>query len=80
MEDEALDTEKAAEFVAAVAVGTLVAWGIIKLAVGVGAFVAWGLTKLVSSKMMKAPGRDYRMPRDEFDKSPSDYFRKLRNK
>jgi len=74
MEDEALDTEKAAEVVVAVVVGTLVAWGLIK---------AWGLTKLVSSsdeKMMKAPGRDYRMPRDEFDESPSDYFRKLRNK
>ncbi|KAH7840049.1 hypothetical protein Vadar_012028 [Vaccinium darrowii] len=85
MEDEALDTAKAAEVVAAVVVGTLVAWGLIKLAVGVGAFVAWGLTKLVSSsgsedektddqKMMKAPGRDYRMPRNEFDESPSNYF------
>lgn len=46
MEDEALDT---AELVAAVAVGTLLAWGLTKLAVGVVAGVVWGLAKLVSS-------------------------------
>ncbi|KAH7839388.1 hypothetical protein Vadar_003517 [Vaccinium darrowii] len=52
------------------------------------ALVGWGLIKLVSSssgsgsdgKMMKAPGRNYRMPRKEFEKSPSDYFRDLRKK
>ncbi|KAH7840255.1 hypothetical protein Vadar_014796 [Vaccinium darrowii] len=49
MEDEALDTAEVAELVAAVAVGTLLAWGLTKLAVGVGAGVAWGLAKLVSS-------------------------------
>ncbi|KAH7839747.1 hypothetical protein Vadar_008226 [Vaccinium darrowii] len=44
-----------------------------------------GLTKLVSSlgskeKMMKAPGRDYQIPRKDFENSPADYFRDLRKK
>ncbi|KAH7841125.1 hypothetical protein Vadar_025900 [Vaccinium darrowii] len=57
-------------------------------AVGVAAAVAivgWGLSKLVSSsgseeKMMKAPGRDYQIPRKDFENSPADYFRDLRKK
>ncbi|KAF7113205.1 hypothetical protein RHSIM_Rhsim09G0123800 [Rhododendron simsii] len=44
-----------------------------------------GTTKLASGsgsqeKMMKAPGREYRMPRKEFETSPAGYFRDLRKK
>ncbi|KAI8539365.1 hypothetical protein RHMOL_Rhmol09G0177100 [Rhododendron molle] len=54
-------------------------------AAAAAALVGWGLTKLASGsgsqeKMMKAPGRDYRMPRKEFETSPADYFRDLRKK
>ncbi|KAL2546606.1 Uncharacterized protein Fot_15839 [Forsythia ovata] len=31
-------------------------------------------------KMMKAPGRNYKMPRDEFEENPRDYFRGLRGR
>ncbi|KAL6577747.1 hypothetical protein OROMI_010075 [Orobanche minor] len=57
--------------------------------VGVAAVAAWGLSKLLGSsepepphgqKMMKAPGRDYFMPKNDFEKNPSDYFRDLRGK
>lgn len=33
-----------------------------------------------SIKMMKAPGRDYRMPRHKFESNPRGYFRDLRGK
>ncbi|KAH7839786.1 hypothetical protein Vadar_008894 [Vaccinium darrowii] len=31
-------------------------------------------------RMMKAPGRDYRMPRHVFEENPRSYFRNLRGK
>ena len=52
------------------------------------AVAAWGMSKLFGSssesseerKMMKAPGRDYKIPRDDFEKDPKTYFSNLRNK
>ncbi|KAI8539369.1 hypothetical protein RHMOL_Rhmol09G0177500 [Rhododendron molle] len=60
--------------------------GMGRMALAVGAAAAAALVGwLVSGsgsqeKMMKAPGRDYRMPRKDFEKSPADYFRDLRKK
>ncbi|KAI8539376.1 hypothetical protein RHMOL_Rhmol09G0178200 [Rhododendron molle] len=62
-------------------VGTVAA-----VAVGV-ALVGWGLSQLVDGleeksnkkKMMKAPGRDFRIFRDDFERDPSSYFRSLRD-
>ncbi|XAR73227.1 hypothetical protein NMG60_11007131 [Bertholletia excelsa] len=56
------------------------------LAVGVIAGVGllgWGISKLVSlgseeRKMVKAPGRDRFIFRDEFERDPASYFRNLR--
>ncbi|KAG5532709.1 hypothetical protein RHGRI_027118 [Rhododendron griersonianum] len=60
------------------AVGTAVA------AVGAAAaaaLVGWYVSGSGSQeKTMKAPGRDYRMPRKDFEKSPADYFRDLHKK
>lgn len=46
---------------------------------------AWLLSKLLglcigssNKKTMKAPGRDYRIFRDDFERDPSNYFRDLR--
>ncbi|CAI0463222.1 unnamed protein product [Linum tenue] len=47
------------------------------------AAVAYGIASLFSGssgKTMKAPGRDSRMFRANFEKNPSGYFRDLRNK
>ncbi|PIA63238.1 hypothetical protein AQUCO_00200925v1 [Aquilegia coerulea] len=33
-----------------------------------------------SKKMMKAPGRNYRMPRDDFERSPRSYFQSERKR
>ncbi|WOH07954.1 hypothetical protein DCAR_0727389 [Daucus carota subsp. sativus] len=33
-----------------------------------------------SERTMKAPGRDYRMPRSEFEENPGSYFRGLRKR
>ncbi|KAL0446979.1 UNVERIFIED_CONTAM: hypothetical protein Slati_1825800 [Sesamum latifolium] len=56
-------------------------------AAGVAALAAWGISKWFGSsepprqeKMMKAPGRDYYMPRKDFVENPSGYFRDLRGK
>ncbi|OIT00019.1 hypothetical protein A4A49_59881 [Nicotiana attenuata] len=58
----------------------------VALAAGV-ALVGWGLSKLIdgdsneranNKKMMKAPGRDYYINRDDFERDPSGYFRNLR--
>ncbi|CAK7323507.1 unnamed protein product [Dovyalis caffra] len=39
------------------------------------------LTKTkTAGKTMKAPGKNFRIPRKEFEANPSGYFRKLRNK
>ncbi|KAF2325474.1 hypothetical protein GH714_029286 [Hevea brasiliensis] len=51
------------------------------IAVAVAA-VAWGIASIVSDsgsaapnrKTMKAPGRDYTMFRDDFEKDPAGYF------
>ena len=66
--------EKAKEIVKAVAV----------VAAGVG-LVAWGICKILGAaetssnrKMMKAPGRDYYIFRDEFERDPASHFRSLR--
>ncbi|KAF5175889.1 hypothetical protein FRX31_034526 [Thalictrum thalictroides] len=39
-----------------------------------------GCSSSSSGKMMKAPGRDYMMLRDDFEASPRSYFRELRGK
>ncbi|KAL2519246.1 Uncharacterized protein Adt_15493 [Abeliophyllum distichum] len=62
-------------------------------AVGVAAGVAlvshclWNLakdrepeTEEEKKKMMKAPGRNYEIRRDDFEKNPRDYFRDLRGR
>ncbi|KAJ9187364.1 hypothetical protein P3X46_002827 [Hevea brasiliensis] len=57
------------------------------IAVGVAA-VAWSIASIVSDsgsaapnrKTMKAPGRDYKMYRDDFEKDHAGYFRSLREK
>ncbi|KAG5532714.1 hypothetical protein RHGRI_027123 [Rhododendron griersonianum] len=72
-EDQAVETLKVVGTVAAVAVGV--------------ALVGWGLSQLVDGleeksnkkKMMKAPGRDIRIFRDDFERDPSSYFRSLRD-
>ncbi|KAM0999947.1 hypothetical protein ACFX2A_006750 [Malus domestica] len=55
-------------------------------AAGIG-LLAWGLSALVSSagseserkkKTMKAPGKDYIIQREEFERDPKGYFRDLR--
>ncbi|XAR65304.1 hypothetical protein NMG60_11009384, partial [Bertholletia excelsa] len=61
---------------------------VVATAMGVAAGAAlmgWGFYKLISSsetsdekKMMKAPGRDYYMPRGDFEEDPASYFRDLR--
>lgn len=58
---------------------TLVAVG---AAVGVAAVAWWGLSKLFGGsgeKMMKATGKEYYMPRKDFESSPADWFRNHRN-
>ncbi|KAJ8570046.1 hypothetical protein K7X08_006623 [Anisodus acutangulus] len=57
-----------------------------KVVIGAGvALVGWGLCKLIKiqeeaiKKMMKAPGRNYNIYRDDFEHDPSDYFRRLRD-
>ncbi|KAL6566430.1 hypothetical protein OROGR_002045 [Orobanche gracilis] len=76
------DKDRGAAAAIAMAVG-------VAAVVGAAAVAAWGLSKLLGStepepphgqKMMKAPGRDYFMPRNDFEKNPSDYFRDLRGK
>ncbi|KAK9276489.1 hypothetical protein L1049_006023 [Liquidambar formosana] len=45
------------------------------------AAVACSLANIFSGsdeKTMKAPGRDYRMPRKDFERDPAKYFRELR--
>ncbi|KAH7840514.1 hypothetical protein Vadar_030400 [Vaccinium darrowii] len=72
-EDQVVETLKVVGTVAAVAVGV--------------ALVGWGLPKLVDAlgqngkkkKMMKAPGRDFLIFRDDFEHDPSAYFHSLRN-
>lgn len=72
-EDQVVETLKVVGTVAAVAVGV--------------ALVGWGLSQLVDGleeksnkkKMMKAPGRDFRIFRDDFERDPSGYFRSLRD-
>lgn len=59
-----------------------------KLALVAGvALLGWGLNKLIdgdsneranNKKMMKAPGRDYYIYRDDFERDPTGYFRNLR--
>jgi hypothetical protein len=47
---------------------------------------AWGMSKLLESapedsdnrKTMKAPGREYKIYRDDFERDPASYFRSLR--
>ncbi|KAB2614899.1 hypothetical protein D8674_021487 [Pyrus ussuriensis x Pyrus communis] len=54
-------------------------------AAGIG-LLAWGLSALASSageekkKMMKAPGKDEIIEREEFERDPKGYFKDLRNK
>lgn len=49
------------------------------------ALLAWGFSGIVSAassseqrRTMKAPGRDYRIFRDDFEHDPSSYFKSLR--
>lgn len=49
------------------------------------ALLAWGFSAIVSAassseqwRTMKAPGRDYRIFRDDFEHDPSSYFKSLR--
>ncbi|GFP87289.1 cytochrome p450 cyp749a22 [Phtheirospermum japonicum] len=49
---------------------------------GVAMLAVWGLSKLFGGgerKMMKAPGQNYYMARDDFEDDPSAYFRSLRD-
>ncbi|XAR65305.1 hypothetical protein NMG60_11009386, partial [Bertholletia excelsa] len=48
----------------------LLKWGFYK--------VIWGSEASEERKMMKAPGRDYYMPRDDFEEDPVSYFHDLR--
>ncbi|KZV20586.1 hypothetical protein F511_31801 [Dorcoceras hygrometricum] len=56
-----------------------------KIAVVAGiSLAAWGLFKLVDAseserKTMKAPGRNYRIFRDDFERDPALHFRSLRD-
>ncbi|KAK9934984.1 hypothetical protein M0R45_022103 [Rubus argutus] len=57
-------------------------------AIAVLAAVAWGIARLVSGststsegqmkKTMKAPGRNVRINRDDFQRDPASYFKGLR--
>ncbi|KAF3650077.1 hypothetical protein FXO38_12366 [Capsicum annuum] len=58
--------------------------GIVAAAVG---FAAWGICKIMGSsvdennkKLMKKPGADGYMNREDFEKNPKDYFRDLHGK
>lgn len=57
--------------VAAVAVGVIVVWGIIKIFAG-------DSESRTDRKIMKAPGRNYYIYRDDFEDDPASYFRDLR--
>lgn len=72
-EDSARNRESGDQAVgtAAVAVGAAAA----------AALVGWLVSGSGSQeKTMKAPGRDYRMRRKDFEESPANYFRDLRKK
>lgn len=72
-EDQVVETLKVVGTVAAVAVGVvLVGWGLSQLVDGSG-------EKGKKKKMMKAPGRDFLIFRDDFEHDPSGYFRSLRD-
>ncbi|KAL6552753.1 hypothetical protein OROHE_008117 [Orobanche hederae] len=50
---------------------------------GFAAVAWWGLSKLLgvsNEKMMKAPGKDYYIPRRDFERNPTDWFRNHRSK
>lgn len=57
-------------------------------AVGVAAVALWGLSSLFGSssssessdeKVMKAPGKNYSIPRKDFDRNPAEWFRNNRS-
>ncbi|KDP41338.1 hypothetical protein JCGZ_15745 [Jatropha curcas] len=61
--------------------------GVFLSAVAVIAAIAYVIARIVSQassgssrKTMKAPGKDFRIPREDFDKDPAAYFRSLRGK
>ncbi|XP_011020616.1 PREDICTED: uncharacterized protein LOC105122928 [Populus euphratica] len=66
-EDEGINGTGIAAATGAVAGAALVAWGI-----GSAPFSS---SKPDSGKTMKAPGRDYRIPRADFERDPKGYFK-----
>lgn len=66
-------------FGAAAGAVALAAWGISKASDGGSSGEPWRGDE-DEDKMMKAPGRDYLMPRKDFEENPSEYFRRLRGK
>ncbi|KAJ6910433.1 hypothetical protein NC652_021185 [Populus alba x Populus x berolinensis] len=69
-EDEGIDGTGVAFFIGAVAGAALMAWGI-----GSALFSS---PEPDPVKTMKPPGRDYRIPRADFERDPKSYFKDLR--
>lgn len=65
-EEEEVDATDAVKAIAAVAGVALVGWGLSKLLEG---------SETQSRKMMKAPGQNYRICRDDFERDPAAWFR-----
>jgi len=69
-EDEGINGTGIAAAIGAVAGAALLAWGI-----GSALFSS---PEPDAGKTMKAPGRDYRIPRADFERDPKSYFKDLR--
>ncbi|CAL1360128.1 unnamed protein product [Linum trigynum] len=54
--------------------------GVAAAAYGIASLFSGSESTSTNDKTMKAPGRDGRILRDDFEKNPSGYFRDLRNK
>ncbi|CAI0390522.1 unnamed protein product, partial [Linum tenue] len=54
--------------------------GVAAAAYGIASLFSGSESTSTNGKTMKAPGRDARILRDDFERNPSGYFRDLRNK
>ncbi|KAI9105072.1 hypothetical protein K1719_022788 [Acacia pycnantha] len=76
-----MDKTKTSEEKKEVNVGDVVAGVAVLVVVGiVGGLLGLFGSDSKSRKTMKAPGRDFRIFRDDFQDDPAGYFRGLRNK
>ncbi|OWM64011.1 hypothetical protein CDL15_Pgr006381 [Punica granatum] len=63
-----------------ITIGDVAAAGLAIAGLVIAGGIAWAFGSSGDRKTMKAPGRDHRMYRDDFQRDPSDYFRNLRKK